>query len=180
MSDRLHELDQSHAIFSALSSFWWRLPILCGCFWFGHYVGLNATSGGQFLQQLWLDGPAAALGHSSLNPAFVPVSWFGTVLIGCENLWGIAYLFVIATTFLIVRLSEDYYIHGFAIALLGQTAYTVLVKAGILDGSIFSGSLSGAQIFDLIVAFLALFTWEVVVGALYWRCLRRMRPAEES
>lgn len=164
MKDGLNELDPTYAIFSALGSFWWRLLVFFLCFWLGHYVGQNAYTGGPFLRELWQDGPSALFQQDHLNPIWVPLSWFWTLLSGCASPIGILYLFVVATAFLIVRLSEDHFSHGFAIGLLVQPLDTVLMaspRSGFLGG------------FDLAVTVIVLVTYEVVIGGLYWWWLRQ-------
>jgi hypothetical protein len=164
VKDGLNELDQTHAVFSALTSFWWRLLVFFVCFWIGHYVALNAATGGQFLRAVWQDGPSHAFAESHLNPILAVISWFGVLILGCENPAGALYLFVVGTAFLIVRLSEDYYFHGFAVGLLIQPIHTLLVLG-----------FAGGAPFDLAVTMIVLVTWEVGIGALYWWWWRQMR-----
>jgi len=66
---------------------------------------MNAATGGDFLRTMWQDGPTVAFNQSHLNPVYVPLTWFGALLLGCENLLGVAYLFLVGAAFLIVRLS---------------------------------------------------------------------------
>lgn len=166
MKDGLNELDQTHAIFSALGSFWWRLLVFFLCFWFGHYVGLNALTGGEFLRNVWQNGLGALFEGGSLNPIWVPLSWFWTLLAGCASPLGLLYLFLVATAFLVVRLSEDHYMHGFIFALLAEPLHTIFLHdhpAGTFYG------------FDLTVLIVVLVTYEVVIGGLYWWYLRQLR-----
>ena len=87
------------------------------------------------------------------------MGWFWTLLSGRAHPLGLLYLFLLATAFLIVRLSEDHFIHGFAIGLLAQPIHTVLVQFSD------SGTLTG---FDFAVTVVVLVTYEVVLGGLYW------------
>jgi hypothetical protein len=166
VKDGLNELDQTHAIFSALGSFWWRLLIFFVCFWVGNYVGLNALTGGEFLRDVWQNGPGSAFAQSHLNPLMAALSWFGVLILGCVHPLGALYLFVVGTAFLIVRLSEDRYIHGFAIGLLLQPIHTLLVMGN-------QGSSGGP--FDFAVMIVVLVTWELGIGAMYWWCWRQMK-----
>jgi hypothetical protein len=166
VKDGLNDLDQTHAVFAALGSFWWRLLVFFLCFWLGHYIGLNAYTGGEFLRSVWQNGPSALFQHGDLNPIVVPLSWFWTLLSGCAHPLGMLYLFVLATAFLIVRLSEDHFMHGFLIGLLVQPLHTVFVEWRD------SGALAD---FDLVVTVIVLVTYEVVIGGLYWWYLRQLR-----
>lgn len=163
MKDGLNELDQTHAIFSALSSFWWRLLVFFLCFWLGHYIGLNSLTGGEFLRNVWKNGLGAMFEGGNLNPVWIPLHWFWTLIAGCSHPIGVLYLFLVATAFLVVRLSEDHYMHGFVFGLLAEPLHTVFVDGRALAG------------FDLTVMVIVLGTYEVVIGGLYWWYLRQLR-----
>ncbi len=164
MKDGLNELDQTHAIFSALGSFWWRLLVFFGCFWLGHYVGLNALTGGEFLRNVWQNGLGALFEKGNLDPIWAPLSWFWTLIAGCSHPIGVLYLFLVGTAFLVVRLSEDHYMHAFVFALLAEPLHTIFVEH--------SGGTGG---FDVAVLIIVLVTYEVVIGGLYWWYLRQLR-----
>ncbi len=165
MSDRLHELDPTSAIFSALGSFWWRLLAFFACAWLAHYVGTNAYTAGGFFRDVWQNGPGAILDQERLNPILVPLGWLWALLSGCSNPLGLVQLFILATAFLFVRLSEDRFFHGFGIVLLTQPIHSFCVSLqdhGRLDG------------LDLGIGLVILLTWETLVGGLYWWCWRQM------
>jgi len=143
-------------IFAAMGSFWRRLVAFFGCCWVGHYVGVNAGTAGPFFRSIWQLGPRAILDQEQFNPILVPLSWFWTVISGCSYPLGLLQLFILATAFLIVRLSEDRYYHGFGIILLTQPIHSFLVEGGPQNGV------------DLSVTLVILVTWETGVGALYW------------
>lgn len=166
MKDGLNELDQTHAIFSALGSFWWRLLVFFLCFWIGHYFGLNALTGGEFLRNVWQNGLSALFDDGNLNPIWVPLSWFWTLIAGCSHPVGVLYLFLVGTAFLVVRLSEDHYLQAFVFALLAEPIHTVLVE---------NHSGGGTSPFDLAVLIIVLVTYETVVGGLYWWYWRQLR-----
>ena len=167
MKDGLNELDQTHAIFAALGSFWWRLLMFFLCFWVGHYVGLNALSGGEFLRNVWQNGIGALFEKGDLNPILVPLSWFWVLIAGCGHPIGVLYLFLVGTTFLVVRLSEDHYMHAFVFALLAEPLHTVFVEGSQ------SSTASGG--FDIAILIIVILTYEAVIGGLYWWYLRQLR-----
>jgi hypothetical protein len=165
VKDGLNELDPTHAIFSALGSFWWRLLVFFICFWLGHYVGLNALTGGEFLRNVWQNGLGALFEKGNLDPIWVPLSWFWTLIAGCSHPIGVLYLFLVGTAFLVVRLSEDHYHYAFFFALLAEPLHTIVVENH-------SGAGGG---FDLAVLIIVLVTYEIVIGGLYWWYLRQLR-----
>ena len=162
MSGELHELDQTHAIFSAMSSFWWRVLLFFGFCMFGHYVGVNCAGAGELIRDVWSNGPTAIFHHDNFNPLFVPLSWLWALLAGCENPAGVLQLFVLGVAFLFIWLSEDRFIHGFAIALLAQPVHTLLVV----------GTHNGRS--DFIIGVIVLVFYEAFAGFAYWWCLRQM------
>ncbi len=162
MSGELHELDQTHAIFAAMSSFWWRVLLFFGFCVFGHYVGANCAGAGKLIRDVWSSGPGAIFSHDDFNPMFAPVSWLWTLLAGCENPVGVLQLFLLGAGFLFVWLSEDRFIHGFAIALLAQPLHTLLVV----------GRDNGRS--DFIIGLIVLACYEALAGFAYWWSLRQM------
>ena len=161
MSDRQQDFDQTHAIFAAMGSFWWRMLVFFGLCFLGHYVGTNCASAGEFFRDVMARGPSALFQNSDLNPAWVPISWMGTLLVGCRDGFGLIQLVALAVGLLFVWLSEDRYIHGFAIAALSQPIDTFLVEG--------TGSTS-----DFIIGLVVLGVWEAFVGLAYWWCWRQM------
>lgn len=161
MSDRQHEFDQTRAIFSAMGSFWWRVALFFVLCWIGHYAGANAASAAEFLRGIWSGGPQAIFADSDLNPVLVPLSWIGMLLVGCRNGVGLLQLVALAVASLFVWLSEDRYIHGFAIAALTQPIDSFLVAAPGVSG-------------DFFVGLVILLVWETFIGFTYWWCLQQM------
>jgi hypothetical protein len=164
-NDRLHELDPTSAIFSALGSFWWRLVAFFGSCWVGHYVGINAYTAGDFFRSIWQRGPRAIFDQEGLNPILVPLSWFWALLSGCAHPLGLLQLLIIATAFLIVRLSEDRFYAGFVLVLMAQPIHSFCVS--LQDGGQFDGM-------DWGVALVILFTWEAAIVGLFWWFWRQM------
>lgn len=161
MNDGLNELDQTHAVFSAMSSFWWRVLLFFALCMFGHFVGVNCAGAADMARNVWTGGPSALFESDSLNPAFVPVSWMWALLVGCGHPAGLLQLLALAIAFLFVWLSEDRYIHGFAIALMTQPLHSLLV-----EGHAHSRA-------DVIAGLVVLAFFEVGVGAAYWFFLRQ-------
>lgn len=161
MNDRLHEVDQTRAIFAALGSFWWRMAVFFLLCWLGHFVGQNCASAGEFFENVLSNGPRALFENRDLNPLTVPLSWMWTLLIGCENGYGVLQLAALAVALLFVRLSEDRFIHGFAIASLTQPIDSFLVAVPHSVG-------------DFTVGLIVLLGWEMFLGFAYWWCLRQM------
>jgi hypothetical protein len=77
----------------------------------------------------------------------------------------VLYLFVLGAVFLVVRLSEDHYMHAFVFALLVEPLHTILVE----------DHRGGGGGFDLAVLIIVLVTYEAVIGGLYWWHLRQVR-----
>ncbi len=161
MSDRQDEFDQTHAIFAAMGSFWWRVALFFVLCCFGHYVGLNCASAGDLSRDVLANGPRAIFDNDDLNPVLVPVTWLGTLLVGCRDGWGLLQLVALAVAVLFVWLSEDRYIHGFAIASLTQPIDSFLVAGTDSTG-------------DFIIGMIVLVGWEMVIGFSYWWCLQQM------
>jgi hypothetical protein len=164
-NDRLHELDPTSAIFSALGSFWWRLVAFFLCCWLGHYVGINAYSAGEFFRSILLRGPSAIFNQEGLNPILVPLDWFWALLSGCSHPLGLLQLLIIATAFLIVRLCEARFYAGFALVLLAQPIHSFCVS--LQDGG-------GLDAVEWGLALVILFTWEAAVIGLFWWFWRQM------
>ena len=161
MSDRQHDFDQTHAIFAAMGSFWWRVVLFFVLCWFGHFVGANCASAGEFFRNVWSNGPKAIFADSDLNPIWIPLSWIGTLLVGCRDGFGLLQLVALAVGFLFVWLSDDRYIHGFAIAALTQPIDTFLVTGTHNTG-------------DFVIGLLVLLVWEAFIGFVWWWCLQQM------
>ena len=162
MSDGLEEFDQTHAVFAAMSSFWWRVLLFFALCMFGHFVGENCAGAAQLARDVWSSGPGALFANDHLNPFLVPLSWMWTLLAGCEHPAGLLQLVALATAFLFVWLSEDRFIHGFAIVLLTQPLHTLLV----------TGTHHGRG--DFIIGLIVLAFYEIFTGFAYWWCLRQM------
>ena len=162
MSDGMERLDQTHAVFSALSSFWWRVLLFFAFCMFGHYVGVNIASAGRVLRNVWSGGLGYIYSDSDLDPFLVPVSWLWTLLVGCEHPAGLLQLFLLGAAFLFVWLSEDRFVHGFAIALLAQPLHSFLVV----------GTHESRD--DFIIGLIVLVFYESFAGFAYWWCLRQM------
>ena len=161
MSERQHDFDQTHAIFAALGSFWGRILVFFACCFLGHYVGLNSASAAEYFENVWTNGPRAIFDHGDLNPIMVPISWLGTLLVGCRDGWGVIQLFVLGAAVLFVWLSEDRFIHGFAIASLTQPVDSFLVA--VPEGGT-----------AVVVGLVVLVTWEAFVAGVYWLCWKRI------
>ncbi len=161
MNDRQHDFDQTHAIFAAMGSFWWRVLLFFVLCWVGHFVGANCASAGEFFRNVLSNGPKAIFEDSDLNPIWIPLSWFGTLLVGCRDGWGLLQLVALAVAFLFVWLSEDRYIHGLAIAALTQPIDTFLVVGTHSAG-------------DFVIGLVVLLVWEAFIGFVYWWCLQQM------
>ena len=161
MSERLNDFDPTHAIFGAMGSFWWRILVFFACCFVGHFVGVNCAGAAEFFNNLWTNGPRAAFDHGGMNPLWVPLTWLGTLLVGCRDGWGLIQLVVLAVAFLFVWLSEDRFIHGFAIAALSQPVDSFLVEGT-------------SNTTALVVGLVVLAVWEAFVAGVYWWCLKQM------
>ena len=162
MSGELHELDQTHAIFAAMSSFWWRILLFFAFCVFGHYVGVNCASAGELIRDVWSSGPSALFSHGDFNPVFAPLHWMWTLLTGCEHPVGVLQLFALGVAILFIWLSEDRFIHGFAIVLITQPLHSFLV----------TGWDNGRS--DFIIGLIVVGFYEAFAGFAYWWCLRQM------
>jgi hypothetical protein len=123
-SERLDELDPTSAIFSALCNFWPRIFAFFALLWAGHLVGVNSFTAPEFLEALRIDGFGAFESSKALEIGWAPLSWLWTVVSACANPVFVLWLFILGGAFLNVWLSEEHWMHGLAIAAIGQPIHS--------------------------------------------------------
>ncbi|MDB6150017.1 MAG: hypothetical protein JWQ44_1465 [Chthoniobacter sp.] len=162
--ERLHELDSTSAIFSALGSIWWRLLSFFVLLWAGHLLGANCFTAPEFFRDVWANGFAALNGGDATELIYAPLGWLWTVISACERPIFLLWLFTLGGAFLNVWLSEDAYFHGLAIGAIGQPLHTYFAMLA-------EQNRDGMEIF---VGLALIAIWEAAMIAGYmWFCRQR-------
>jgi hypothetical protein len=165
--ERRDRFDPTQAMFSAMSSFWWRLVSLFGLCLFGHHIGTNCAEAGEYLERLWSEGPRAILDLHNLDPIRVLFSWVGALYEGLHDGWGFLQLVALAIAFLFVWLSdEDRFVHGFAIVSITQPIESFFVDKPSND-------------IHFLLGLVMLIIWVGSVGFLYRWWLKRWNSLPE-
>ena len=157
--DGLEKLDQSHAVFSGLTSVWMRGVAFFLIVWFAHFVGGNIYNAPNFIDEVRNSGLDALKDLQPFSLIWLPVEWIGTMLMSFNHVITYLYIGTFVFAFVSTMRREDFPLWAFAAIIVGQPLDTFLIRN-------FDRKLSGV---DLVIALVLLGLYlALALGSCYW------------